>query len=233
MKKCNSIFIITLALFTLGCKKEDIITYNDVHYVQFTRNITDTLDFSFFFYPGKDEVLVALPVKLIGRMPAADLSYQIAVVQEDSNAPDNIYTLPNTFTFRKGLAQDTAYITFRNAVELRSQKYKLSLQIQNTSEVKAGQTNYARYAFRISDMVTKPTWWNAEMDRFYLGVYGEKKFRAFMEVTGIGDLSVMDFNEARIYMIQFKHYLIEMKGKGTPLLMEDGTDMLSTIPLVG
>lgn len=233
MKQIGYLSFIAFTCLIMGCKKAEIITYNDTHYVQFTKNVVDTVDFSFFFHPGKTEVQVALPVKLIGHMPEQDLSYKIAVVMEDSNAPTKIFALSNTYVFRKGLAQDTAYVTFKNDDELLTNTYKLSLQIQNSDQVKAGQTNYVTRAFRISDQVTKPTWWDANMDRFYLGDYSEKKFRAFMQVTGIGDLSSVDFNEARIYMIQFKYYLIEMKEKGTPLLLEDGTDMLASLKLVG
>ncbi|MBL1409182.1 DUF4843 domain-containing protein [Sphingobacterium faecale] len=223
-----------IALGILGsCEKAEIQTYNDSHYVQFTRNIIDTLDFSFFFYPGQSEVKVALPVKLVGKMPEKDLSYSIVVVDTDTDAPTDIYALHDNLLFRRGIAQDTAHIIFKNHAKLRDNTYKLTIEIKETADVKPGQSNYKRYAFKISDKVTKPTWWDANMDRFYLGVYSEKKFRAFMDATGVGDLSIYEEGQQRIIMLQFKYHLIELKDKGTPLLMEDGTDMLATVPLVG
>ncbi len=85
----------------------------------------------------------------------------------------------------------------------------------------------------ISNKVAKPAWWIGNVETLYLGKYTEKKFRTFMAVTGVGDITPYTDFEKRDLYLQFKHYLIAMKDAGTPVLEDDGTDMLSTVPLIG
>ncbi|NML21870.1 DUF4843 domain-containing protein [Pseudoflavitalea sp. G-6-1-2] len=233
MKQLAIILLGFTGLFVQSCSKRDIPTYKGDHYIQFTTAFTDTTQFSFFFHPGKTAVDLAMPVKLTGTMPQKDLNYMIEVVQDKTNAPSTTYTLPTVFRYRAGFTQDTAHIVFRNIPQLATEAVLLTIRIKDTEEVKAGQTNYAYRVFRISDLIAKPGWWNADMDRFYLGIYSEKKFRAFMDVTGVGDLDAYDPNEQRVLMLRFKYHLIEMKENGTPLLLEDGSDMLASLPLIG
>lgn len=231
LRNISVLFIIT-CWFT-ACKKEQIEVYQNGHFVQFINPVSDTTEFSFFYFPGKNEVQVAIPIKLIGHMPKHELHYSLEIDSEHSELTSNAYSFSSDLKFRSGMAQDTAYITFINQPDLASKKFLFCLKIKETSDVKVGQTNYATRIFRVSDMIAKPTWWNSDMDRFYLGIYSEKKFRAFMEVTGQGDLSIFTEGEQRILMLQFKYYLIKQKENGTPLLLEDGSDMLNSMPLLG
>src|SRR5690606_18110983 len=110
---------------------------------------------------------------------------------------------------------------------------KLAFFIKNTDKVKSGQHEYSYHVIKFSDKVAKPVWWDANMDRLYLGIYSETKYRKFMEVTGVGDITTYSDSERRIIMLKFKYYLIEMKDKGTPVLLDDGSDMLASVPLIG
>lgn len=230
----RSYFLYSLLLTTLfSCKKEEMQVYTAGHYIQFTQALTDTTNFSFFFHPGKSEVSVAMPVKLIGKMPEGDLIYQLKVDAKVTTAESKHYSLPASFEFRKGLSQDTAYITIKKTPELTTTTFLLAIEVAATDGVQPGQTTYARKIFRINDMVTKPSWWDSNMDRFYLGVYTERKFRKFMEFTGVGDLTDKSTSEKTELIKRFKYYLIQMKDAGTPVLEDDGSDMLSTIPIAG
>lgn len=220
-------------LLTASCKREEVQLYSGEQYVQFIGSVQDTIVFSFFFYPGQSEVQVPLPVKLVGFMPDKDLEYTIAVHQEGTTAAAEHFTIPSSFTFRKGLLRDTAYITVKNRPNLATNEVRLAFYIKDGTELQAGQSEYAYRVIKLSDRVSKPVWWDANMDRFYLGNYSELKFRKFMEVTGVGDLTTYSDPERRVLMLRFKYYLIEMKENGTPLLLEDGSDMLASVPLIG
>lgn len=228
-------FILYSLLLTIlfSCKKEEMDVYNAGHFIQFTEALTDTTNLSFFFHPGKDELAMAMPLRLVGRMPEADIRYELKVDAKATTAQSQHYTLPASFEFRKGLAIDTAYVTIKKTPEMATTTYLLVITIPTGEEVKPGQTAYARRIFRINDMVTKPTWWDSNMDRFYLGEYTERKFRKFMEFTGVGDLSDKSTTEKTELIKRFKYYLIQMKDAGTPVLEDDGSDMLSTIPIAG
>jgi hypothetical protein len=228
-------YILCSLLFTIlfSCKKEEMDVFKADHYIQFTASLADTTNFSFFFYPGQSEVTLALPLRLIGTMPEGNLQYELKVDPKVTTAETKHYSLPASFEFRKGLAIDTAYLTIKKTPELTTNTYMLAIDVNSTSDVKPGQTTYARRIFRINDMVTKPGWWDSNMDRFYLGEYTERKFRKFMEFTGVGDLSQKSDSEKTELIKRFKYYLIQMKDAGTPVLEDDGSDMLSTIPIAG
>lgn len=232
MKRSYILFSFLLtALYS--CKKEEMQVYNAAHYVQFTQSLADTTNFSFFFHPGKSEVTVAMPVRLIGKMPEGNLKYELQVDAKVTTAEAKHYSLPATFDFRQGLATDTAFITIKKTPELTTRTVVLAIGIGATGDVQPGQTSYVRKIFRINDMVTKPSWWDSNMDRFYLGDYTERKFRKFMEFTGVGDLGDKSNSEKTELIKRFKYYLIQMKDAGTPVLEDDGSDMLSTIPIAG
>jgi hypothetical protein len=233
MKKSSILYCLLLSLLAVSCKKEKIDLYDGAHYVQFTAAQADTITLSFFFYAGRQDVDVQLPVKLVGLMPGKDLGYRVEMDTAGTTALQKNYTLPGTYSFSKGQSLDSAVVTIHNSPELATNEYLLALKIVSTAEVLRGQTNYTRRIIKINDRVSKPAWWDVNMDRFYLGVYSEKKFRKFMEVTGVGDLSKLNTSEQRVQMLKFKYYLMDMQTAGTPVLETDGTDMLSTVPLIG
>jgi hypothetical protein len=232
MKRSFILYSFLLIAF-FSCKKEEMPVYSAGHYIQFTQALTDTTNFSFFFHPGKDEVTVAMPLRLVGAMPEAPLRYELKVDAKATTAQSQHYSLPAGFEFRKGLAIDTAYLVIKKTPELATTTFLLAIEIAAAGDVLPGQTAYARRIFRINDMVTKPSWWDSNMDRFYLGEYTERKFRKFMEFTGVGDLSQKTDTEKTELIKRFKYYLIQMKDAGTPVLEDDGSDMLSTIPIAG
>lgn len=228
-----SILIGFFALLITSCKREGIQSYSGDQYVQFIGSEQDTVLMSFFFHPGKSEVQIPFPVRMVGLMPERDLEYTIAVHEEPTTARSEHFTIPSSFSFRKGLMQDTAYITVKNTPDLATHDFILAIYIKDGPDLLAGQSEYAYRVIKLNDRVSKPDWWDANMDRFYLGTYSELKFRKFMEVTGVGDLTAYSDPERRVYMLQFKYYLIEMKDNGTPVLLEDGSDMLASVPLIG
>lgn len=216
-----------------ACKQEQLPLYDSGRYVQFDADLRDSISMSFFFHPGKTEVDIPLPVKLIGQLGVQDQKYGIEVVNEMSSVSPQHYRLSTEQVFRKQRARDTAWVTVRNTSDLMQRTRRLVLRIVGDEQMAPGQTTYTYKIIQISDMVSKPTWWDNNMDRFYLGRYSEAKFRKFMEVTGVGDLEPLNSSERLVLMLQFKYYLIEQKDNGTPLFMEDGADMLSTVPLIG
>ena len=232
MKSVQLLFITIILLIFTSCKKEKIPVYSSPDFIQFQTNIKDTITVSFFFYAKAKEVEVALPMKFIGFLPTKDLKYSIEV-DKASTAPPSFYQVPNTFTYGMGKAADTARIIIKKDPAMATKSFLLILNIVESGDLFPGQISHIRKVISINDMVSKPGWWNDEMTRSYLGVYTELKYRKFMDVTGVGDLSLYDKSQQRVYMLQFKYYLMDMKAKGTPVLEADGTDMLSTIPLIG
>lgn len=237
MKQTSNISFILLALLAAGCfascKKEEIDLYSSKRFVQFQSDLRDSISFSFFYHLGKTEVAIPLPVKLVGQLADADQHYRMEVVPDQSTTAAGNYSLPAEYTFRKKSSRDTAWVTLKRTPDLDTKELKLVLRITGSNELAPGQTDCTYKIIRMTAKVSKPTWWDTNMDTYYLGRYSEKKFKTFMEVTGVGDLQPYDNNQRLILFLQFKYYLIEQKSNGTPLYMEDGADMLSTVPLIG
>src|SRR5690606_23337308 len=137
-----------LALLMANCKKEQIPVYSDGHYVQFIKRYTDTTTLSFFFYAGRNEVQVPMPVKLIGHLNETDLRYEIMVDPEGTTASAANYAIEPFYTFRKGGKPDTAYITLKNTPDLKTKEVKLAFFIKNTDQVKAGQHEYTYHVIK-------------------------------------------------------------------------------------
>ncbi len=222
-----------VSLLLFSCQEEKIELYNAGHYVQFTTADKDTANISFFLYPKLEEIKVPLEVRLIGKMPEAGLNYRIEVVKNETDAPADCYSLPSSFTFKAGQPLDTAFITFYKKPELKTEKKKITLQILASDEVLPGQTNYTKRTFYVSDIISKPAWWNDRITNYMLGKYSDKKYRLFIEITGEGELGKYSEYIQRNYILQFKYYLIMKKNEGDPVLDDDGSDMLSTVPILG
>lgn len=232
MKRKHLIYLSIILITFSSCKKQEIPVYSSPDFIQFATAVTDTITLSFFFYPNTDQVEVALPMKLIGFLPTEDLKYTMAVDKESTALPA-YYQLPASFIYGKGKAADTARIIIKKDPAMAKKSFLLMLTITDDGDIYPGQITNIRKVISMNDMVSKPEWWNAEMTNSYLGAYTELKYRKFMEVTGVGDLSLYSKSQQRVYMLQFKYYLMDMKAKGTPVLEADGTDMLSTVPLIG
>lgn len=233
MKKENILFIMGLLLAFTACKKEKMTVYSSPQFIQFANRIEDTIILSFFFYPNQDQVTVALPVKLTGFMPAEDLKYEIGTDATLTSASAQHYSLASEYVYRKGRTSDTARLVIKKAPDLNSKSFYLVVQMKGGSTVFPGQIEYQKRVIKINNIISRPSWWNTAMVTTYLGAYTDRKYSKFIEVVNVGDLSLFTVSEQRELMLQFKYYLIEMRDAGTPVLEEDGKDMLSTIPLIG
>lgn len=217
----------------MGCSKHGIDVFPEEKYVQFTTSVADTTLVSFFFYPNQDHIQYPMPVQLIGRASEQDLTFHIEVDAAATTARSEHYTLPEQFTFRSGHTMDTIYLTVNKTPEMDTETFQLALQIVPTDEVFPGQTTFVRKILRLNNMTSRPAWWDSTMESQLLGAYTDRKFQLFIEVTGVNDLSIYEPAEQRDFMLQFKYYLIGKRDAGEAELEADGTDMLSTVRIIG
>lgn len=225
--------LVSIALGFTNCKKSDIMTYDSMNYLQYTDNSKDTVYVSFFSRPKENTVHIPAAVKIVGQLPQTDRNYTVEIDTKETTALPAYFKMPSSFVFGKGKVTDTAYIDFIRHNDLLNKSFVLVIKITKLDAGGLGQTNFTKKIFKIDNIAAKPAWWNFTMESNYLGVYTEKKFRVFMDVTGVGMLDKYTPNEQREFMLAFKRYLIEKRDLGDPVLEEDGTDMLSTVPLLG
>lgn len=90
---------------------------------------------------------------------------------------------------------------------------RLVIDIVENDVLKPGQNIYTRKVVRFSSLISPPLWWDDVVVESLLGKYTETKFRLFMEVTGVGDLTDLSESERWSLARQFKYYLIEKKTR--------------------
>ena len=213
-------------LFFVSCQEEKLETFSGDRYISFSKSVeTDSISLSFFFYPGQEKVYVPLELSLAGLPLNKDLEYKIEVNEEHTTADSKFFKLPDNLIFEKGKIKDTINIELVNFPELKEKEVKLVLNVVENENFTPGAISYRYAKIIFTDMVSQPVWWDWIVTRYTLGEYSEKKFRLFMEVTGIGDLFGLHASEIRSYAIQFKYYLLKEKEEGRTVYEDDGAEM--------
>ena len=219
------IYILGL-LFFVSCQEEKLDTFSGERYISFSKSVeTDSVSLSFFFYPGKDRVIVPLEICLAGLPLEKDMDYKIEVNDKFTTAESKCFNLPENLVFEKGKIKDTVYVELINSPELKEKEVKLLLNIVENENFIPGAIPYRFAKIVFSDIISQPEWWDDDVTDYYLGDYSEKKFKLFMQVTGIGDLQGLHASEIRSYAIQFKYYLIKEKEAGRTVYEDNGAEM--------
>lgn len=210
--KQNIILLITAIFTTIlstGCEEQELTTYNGDYFVQFEKKTADSTNFSFMFYPGKDYIDYPIPLQLVGIASDKNMTYKITVDTKSTTATSQHYSVAEQQIFHAGRYIDTLYVRLNNTADLKQKKVRLELHIESTSDLKVGKIEQSVAIFWISNTVTKPLWWNSDIDTYYLGEYSNKKYELFIQVTGVFDLTDMDASLKRSYALQLKEYLSE------------------------
>ena len=158
-------------------------------------------------------------MKIAGETAKRDLTYKISVDEELSTVEDKHYSLPETTVFSKGVYHDTCYVRLNKTADLSNRAVRLVLRLEATSDMEVGKLDNAVAIIQISNTVARPSWWDSNIEQYYLGAYSQKKFVLFLEVTG-ADLTDANDSEKRAYALEFKQYLIDHRGPGFDLKPE-------------
>lgn len=221
-----------VALITFACNERVVGVYDSPNYVILTKGLMDTTRLSFFFFPlTPDVVEYPIEVNLAGRSLEKDTPYKVVINSQVTDAPSNIYELPETFIFRKGMVKDTFNLRLINHPDLKTKEYIISFEIADMDGMLSpGQLNGCNVLF-ITDKALRPNWWTTSeevllgsFENTYLGKYSDKKYSLFMKVTGIIDMGVLPADEKRTHSIIFKRYL-----KKNPTYEDDGNLMVVTV----
>ncbi|MES1250309.1 MAG: DUF4843 domain-containing protein, partial [Chitinophaga rupis] len=214
-----------------ACKKDNIKLYKGDSYIQFSKNYVDSSLFSFLALPDKDQALTPMPVELVGNPVDKDRTYKIQVVKELTTASAANYSIPDSFTLKAGHIIDTAWITVKKTPDIAVKPVRLVLQIASSNDLKTGQSDYAVSILYISNVIAKPDWWDEDVIDSYLGDYSDKKYKLFIQVTGLSDLDPNNPGQLEYYTILFKNYLLREKDAGRTVYEDNGTEM--TVALIG
>jgi len=186
----------------------------------------DSVEVSFFFYPGQDQITIPVGVSLVGDLIETDKEFEIAFDTENSTADETDFEIPEELVFRAGRSSDTINITLNKSEKLNDSTFKLILNVIPNSNFKAGKNEYCALKIYFTSQVSKPDWWDKDIDQVYLGEFSAEKFNLFFEVSGQSDLTDLHLSVVRQYALKFKRYLSE-----NPTYEEDGSLMI--VPVIG
>jgi len=210
--KYNIIFFTTI-LFTLmaatGCEEQKLKTYDGDNFVQFKKAISDSTNISFMFYPGKDYIEFPVVLELVGVASERDLKYKVTVDNKYTTALSQHYSIPSDQIFRAGRYIDTLYVRLNNTTDLKQKKVRLLLRVESSSDLRIGKIEQSAAVMWITNTLSKPAWWNSDIDSYYLGAYSDKKYELFIQVTNIFNMTGLDASMKRSYALKFKQYLSE------------------------
>ncbi len=224
MRKLYLLFIV-LVWGVTACQRDDIKVYNSADYIQFEKNVVDSSLCTFLIAPNLGELRFPVAVDVVGLSAKQDREYKVEVMDELTNASAGNYDLPERFVIKAGCVKDTMWITFKNSPELKVAPQRLAIRLVESEDFELGQIEHRGNIIIVSDVVTKPAWWGAIMEYYFLGTYSDKKYRLFIQETGILDLDPNDLNECRYYTLIFKNYLKQKKDEDTPVLEDDESEM--------
>lgn len=220
-----------LYLFS-ACEREHIMTYNSDAYVQFTKSVTDSSEFSFTFYPNKDTVEYGVRVKLVGLPVDREREYKVVVVDDYTTAAPGNYVLPERCVFEKNEVQSVIALKFIKTKNLQTTPVRLALRLEANENFKVGETAYSACIIWMNDKISRPAWWNSTIQNSYLGDYSDKKYRLFIEVTGQGVLDSTDPVACRYHSLIFRNYLKDQEEMGNIVYEDDGYTKM-TVSVIG
>lgn len=219
MMKRYFIALIGLVLLVSSCEEKELQIYKSGSFVSFVEERTDTTVFSFFFY--KDDVVeYPMIVRLTGD-PGKARTFRMVANKDASTLSDELYDIPEYYTFREGLLQDTIKITLKNHADLLTNQYLLVLELKDGDGLFTAGGSAARTVLKVSDKAEQPDWWDRYFERDYLGKYSRKKFELFIQVVGEGDLTGKTTGEKRVLTLKFKHWL---EAQNPPIYDEENEE---------
>ena len=233
MNKNNIIAAIVCFVVCLGCSpSQEIPTYNDLtdkRYVFFERRQTDSIETSFYLYGGQEEILLPVVVRCTGA-GTKEGTFNISVVDDMTTAPAANYEIPQNPVMPTGVGSATYHIKLKKTALLDETKVRLVVEIRDTKDFLAGQTEFRRAIIWFHNIFAKPRWWDVNVTRLYLGTYSDKKYMLFLDVVGV-DLAGKSASELRNYTLIFKKYLTDEKNAGRTVYETNGQEMV--VPVLG
>ena len=226
------LLILGIFCFFSACERDHIMKYSDKAYIQFTRSMVDSVEFSFTFHPNKDTVEYALGVKLVGDPVEWDREYRVTVIDDYTTATSNHYILPERWILEKNEISSNVNIKFIRTPDLQTTPVRLAVRLEPTDDLALGQTSCRARILWINDIISKPGWWNSTIVNSYLGSYSDKKYRLFIQVTGIGELDSNDAITCRYNALLLRKYLNEQEELGNTVYEDDDYTKM-TVSVIG
>ena len=135
-----------------------------------------------------------IPVRLQGTIDYDnDRHYNVALVSNESKGmTEELYTMPQTQTFRRGLAQDTLKITIHLDRMSTTDDYKARIALVPNDDFKAGVAEYQYVDISFTkNLSIAPNFWNNN-SKLRKIAYSPRKCAVFLQISGLTDPDWVD-----------------------------------------
>ncbi|GAA4298700.1 DUF4843 domain-containing protein [Aestuariibaculum suncheonense] len=241
----------TVALAVVSCAKEELPLFNgnDVVYFEWAKEGTpgnrfqtiDSIGVSFAFdLPTITEKVINIPVKLQGYPVSKDRQVNFNILESSTGVEGKHFTIPQSVFVPADSVRAILPVTLLRTTDLKDVSVSLKVQLQSndffdvnllsTKEASNADRllSYNEFEITLSDMLVEPALWSRFMI-YYLGDFSAKKLYLFAEVNGIPVPNFDEGADLNAFFAQvkvLKNYLIDQKAAGTPVLEEDGSEMV-------
>lgn len=229
----RNLLLLGLALALLACDERGFETYGGGNYLSFEKNMEkDSMVISFRYYPDQDELKIPLKMVLSGNPLAVSATYGLEVVSGETTLAPSNYKLEESYLFREGRIEDTAWIHLINSDRLQEQPFRLVIAIRGNESLQAGVNELQKAKLIVSDIAARPEWWDATVTNSYLGKYSDAKYQLFIKVTQVVDLTDMSPSKLTALALQLKYYLQKQTDAGFPVYDEENQEYMK-VPVIG
>lgn len=210
-----TILLLNVIVF-VGCQKVELPLFTNARYIRFAFSTEETRPDDYYItshsFGYQDETvtskIIKIPVQFQGYNLTEGLTYCVVLEQEETTLPKECFELMTTQTFTPGIGNiDSVELRLIRKTELLQQTKVLKIRLVSNENFITTLDDCLVAEVRVDDIFGKPAWWDSIIDNSYLGTYSEKKYRDFIDLTGIIEFGELTTEEKRHYALLFKRDL--------------------------
>ena len=245
MKKLYIVLVVLFVVVFGACDEREIEVFtdgNEIYFEKFYINEVypglaqaDSTVASFFFYPdGTQNIEAPLAILLSGDSLEEDQTFRLKVVEEETTANADEYTIDPEYTFHTNTIskdsndiRDVIYIKFHRSTRLEVMENGVTLVVEiiPNENLKLGQVERTRAKLILTTATAKPTWWNDEVTSNLLGDYSTKKYKLFLnEIDKKAEMSeelIREHPDKAIQLtLEFKNWLLRQN----PVILDEDNE---------
>ena len=204
MKHIYTLITLIMALSLVACSEDKLEVYNTSYTAL---NIAKGSVFgnaelypeeysfnAYFLGSNISNYTLNIPVRLQGTIDYDnDRHYNVALVSnEKKGMTEELYTMTQTQTFRRGLAQDTLKITIHLDRMSTTDDYKARIALVPNDDFKAGVPEYQYVDISFTkNLSIAPNFWNNN-SKLRKIAYSPRKCAVFLQISGLTDPDWVD-----------------------------------------
>lgn len=225
--------ILFLLVFAIGCKKDDIPTFEGrdgiSFFIDYYEN-PDSTNYSFALQPTvKTKDTIFIKMRLVGKPANVARSIKLKALVGSTARPNVDYILPEIKLPANATFVNYPLVVF-NTPEMLNKSFQLLLGVDPGSELVPGapgvavdlSRNFAKMKVNITNQLIEPDYWQNLI--FFFGDFSIVKFKFMIKVTGLTnfDPNVVDLGELFLIQVNLKKALSDYVQLNGPLIDEFG-----------